>query len=145
MKRAVNILQQENVSFEKEVVAELVSRYFPDWRRVLNELQRHSATGNITSSIFGGVSGDTFAPLVSALKAKNFGAVRKWVGENSDIDSTTLFRQLYDNVSDLVTDNSIPSLILIIADYQYKAAFVADQEINTVACLTNIMSDCNFR
>jgi DNA polymerase III delta prime subunit len=145
MKRAVNILQQENISFEKEVVAELISRYFPDWRRVLNELQRHSATGNITSSIFGGVSGDTFASLVSALKEKNFAAMRKWAGENTDIDSTTLFRQLYDNVSEIVTENSIPSLILVIAEYQYKAAFVADQEINIVACLANIMTECNFR
>ena len=145
MKRTFNILKQENITFDKEVVAELINRHFPDWRRVLNELQRHSGTGNIDSSILNNLSADSYKTLISALKDKNFGTVRKWVGENSDLDSTTLFRHFYDNIVDLVKPESVPNLILTIAEYQFKAAFVADPEINIVAFLTELMVDCNFK
>jgi DNA polymerase III delta prime subunit len=145
MKRAATILQKENVSFEKEVVAELINRHFPDWRRILNELQRHSASGHINSSILASLSSDSYGALVSALKDKNFPAVRKWVGENADVDSQTIFRHLYDNVNEVVTPASVPLLIHTLAEFQYKAAFVADQEINIVACLAEIMLECNFK
>jgi len=145
MKRMFAILQKENVKYDKEVVVEIITRYFPDWRRVLNESQRHSASGSIDSGIFGGVSSDSYKSLADALKGKNFTAMRKWVGEHSDADTTSLFRQLYDNAAELLVPGSIPNLILTIADYQYKAAFVADQEINIVACMTEIMRDCTFK
>jgi len=145
MKRMFAILQKENVKYDKEVVVEIITRYFPDWRRVLNESQRHSASGSIDSGIFGGVSSDSYKSLADALKGKNFTAMRKWVGEHADTDTTSLFRQLYDNAAELLVPGSIPNLILTIADYQYKAAFVADQEINIVACMTEIMRDCDFK
>jgi DNA polymerase III delta prime subunit len=145
MKRVFGILQKENINFDKEVVVEIITRFFPDWRRVLNEIQRHSASGSIDSSIFGGISSDSYKDLVGALKNKNFTAMRKWVGEHSDTDTTSLFRNLYDNAAELLVPGSIPNLILTIADYQYKAAFVADQEINVVACMTEIMRDCTFK
>ena len=145
MKRVMDILQKENVTFEKDVVAEVIGKYFPDWRRVLNELQRHSATGNIGQSVLGGLSGDSYKALLEALKNKNFSAARKWLGENSDLDSATLFRHMYDNISEIVKPESIPYLILHLADYQYKAAFVANPEINLAAFIAQVMSDCEFK
>jgi len=145
MKRISGILDAEGVTYEKPVIAELINRHFPDWRRVLNELQRHSATGNIDKSILGGDSSGNYAPLLVALKEKNFSAARRWVGENPDIDSSTLFRDLYDNISDIVKDNSIGQLILHLAEFQYKSAFVANQEINTAAFVLSIMADCDFK
>jgi DNA polymerase III delta prime subunit len=145
MKRTFKILETEGVTYEKEVVAELINRHFPDWRRVLNELQRHSAKGNIGAGILSGGAGDNIRPLLEALKVKNFPNVRKWVGENVDIDTTTLFRYLYDNISEIVSVQSQPALILKLAEYGYKAAFVADAEINLVACLIEIMVECDFK
>ena len=146
MKRLSSILDKEGIKYDKEVVAEVMIKHFPDWRRVLNELQRHSVTGIIDSSVLGGSAGnDVFNELVLALKNKNFIAARKWIGENSDIDSSTLFRHLYDNINDLVKPNFIPHLILHLAEYQFKAAFVANQEINLAACVASIMSDCEFK
>lgn len=144
MKRIKNILDTEKVQYDDGAVAEVISKYFPDWRRVLNELQRYSATGKIDSGILANLGDESFKTLFSYLKAKSFSAMRKWVGENSDIESHVLFRKIYDNAVQYIKHASIPQLVLIIADYQFKAAFVADPEINVVACLTMIMTECEF-
>jgi DNA polymerase III delta prime subunit len=145
MKRVCSILTSENVEFDKAVIAEIITKHFPDWRRVLNELQRYSATGKIDSGILVNISDESFKKLISYLKNKKFTEMRKWVGENSDMDSSELFRKLYDNASDAMDKQSIPQLVLHLAKYQYQASFVADQEINLVACLTEILADCEFK
>lgn len=144
-KRVLDILKKENVEAEPKAVAALIEKHFPDWRRVLNELQRYSATGKIDTGILVNLSDDNVRDLVKKLKEKNFTEVRKWVGMNSDIESTTFFRKLYDLASEFLKPGSIPQLVLILADYQYKAAFVADQEINLAACLTEIIVECEFK
>jgi len=144
-KRAVEILNQEKVAFDPKVLAALISKYFPDWRRIINELQRYSATGNIDTGILTSFSDESFKTLAQAMRAKNFSEVRKWVGENSDIDQTTMFRKFYDYSVDFLKTNSIPQMVLILADYQYKAAFVADQEINMAACFTELMVECELK
>jgi len=144
MKRIINVLNTERVSFDKSVIAELISKHVPDWRRVLNELQRYSVNGSIDTGIFVNIDNDNFKVLIGYLKSKNFNEMRKWVGENSDTDITALFRKLYDISNDVVKSNSIPELVLILAEYQYKAAFVADHEINIVAAFTRIMIDIEF-
>ena len=144
MKRVRMILTAENVEFDKEAVAGVIMKYYPDSRRVLNELQRYSATGKIDSGILVNVSEESFKKLITYMREKNFTSVRKWVGENSDTDTTELFRKLYDKASEIMAPNSIPQLVLHLANYQYKAAFVADHEINLVACLTEILADCEF-
>lgn len=144
-KRAVDILNQEKVEFDPKVLAALITKYFPDWRRVINELQRYSAIGYIDTGILTSFSDESFKTLTQAMKVKNFSDVRKWVGENSDIDQTIMFRKFYDYAVDFLKTNSIPQMVLIIADYQYKAAFVADQEINMAACFTELMVDCEFK
>ena len=143
--RVKDILSQENITFDKKVVAEFVTKYFPDWRRVINELQRYSATGNIDSGILADTGDGSIKELVSFLRAKSFTEMRKWVAQNNDVDSTTLFRKLYDGASTYLEPRSIPQLVLLLADYQNKAAFVADHEINMVACFTEIMTDCEFK
>jgi len=145
MKRVSGILDAEGITYDKGVIAEVINRHFPDWRRVLNELQRYSATGNIDSRILGSGGSDNYSALLIALKEKNFVTARKWIAENADIDSAALFRNLYDNINDIVKPTSIPQLILHLAEYQYKAAFVANQEINTAACIASIMIDCDFK
>lgn len=144
-KRATQILKQEGVSFDPKVVAQVVSKYFPDYRRVLNELQRYSVSGTIDSGILINISEEIYRELVKLLKEKNFSEVRKWVGKNSDSDSVALFRSLYDSSSNIIEASSIPQLVLILADYQYKAAFVADHELNTMAALTEIMANVKFK
>jgi DNA polymerase III delta prime subunit len=144
-KRAIEILKNENVEFDQKVVAELITKHFPDYRRVLNELQRYAASGKIDAGILVNLSEESFKELVKLLRDKNFTEVRKWVGKNSDVESSFLFRNLYDYSSSVMEPSSIPELILILAGYQYKAAFVVDQEINTMACLTEIMRDCKFQ
>ena len=144
-KRVVGILNNERVEFDKAVVAELINKHVPDWRRVLNELQRYSHNGKIDSGIFINLKEDSIKALVGCLKIKNFTEMRKWVAENADSDSAQLFRALYDYSHDYVKPDSIPQLVLIIADYQYKAAFVADQEINLVAAMTQMMVDVEFK
>jgi len=144
MKRIKHILDTEKVQYDDGAVAEVISKYFPDWRRVLNELQRYSATGKIDSGILANLGDESFKNLFGYLKAKSFSNMRKWVGENSDIESHVLFRKIYDNAIQYIKPASIPQLVLIIGDYQFKAAFVADPEINTVACLTMIMTECEF-
>ena len=144
-KRALMILKTEGVEHDPKVVAELISKHFPDYRRVLNELQRYSVSGKIDSGVLVNVGEESYAALVKGLKAKAFNEVRAWVGKNSDIESTELFRKLYDKSIDLMEPASIPQLVLILAEYQYKAAFVADREINTMAALTEIMAQVKFK
>lgn len=143
-KRVIGILNNEKVEFDKAVVAELVNKHVPDWRRVINELQRYSHNGKIDAGIFVNLGEESFKTLIGFLKAKNFSEIRKWVAENADSDSSSLFRKLYDSAYIHVKPSSIPELVLILADYQYKAAFVADNEINLVAALTQIMVDVEF-
>ena len=144
-KRAVQILKQENIDFDSKVVAEVVAKHFPDYRRVLNELQRYSVSGKIDTGILVNVGEESYKELMKNLRDKNFTEVRKWVGKNSDMDSVGLFRELYDNASTLLEQSSIPQLVITLADYQYKAAFVADHELNTMAALTEIMANCKFK
>lgn len=142
-KRVQNILQSEKVEYDDAVIAELVKKHFPDFRRVLNELQRYSQFGKIDTGILAQIADVSIKEVVKFIAAKDFGALRKWVAMN-DIDGSTLFRKLYDAMYDVMKPTSIPQAVLILADYQYKAAFVADQEINTVACLTELMVNCEF-
>ncbi|CAB5221494.1 HolB ATPase involved in DNA replication [uncultured Caudovirales phage] len=143
-KRVLGILDGNGVKYDKAVVAELIQRHLPDWRRVLNELQRYSVNGTIDTGIFVNLSEDNFKSLVELVKAKNFRDMRKWVGENSDMDSTELFRKFYDSAYTYVKKDSIPDLVLFISRYQYQAAFVADHEINLAAFLTEIMTNVEF-
>jgi DNA polymerase III delta prime subunit len=144
-KRVKNILQTEGIESDLKVVAELITKHFPDYRRILNELQRYSVSGIIDSGILVNLGDESYVELIKNLKAKNFTEVRKWVGKNSDIESTELFRKLYDKAIDYLEQGSIPQLVLILAEYQYKAAFVADREINTMAALTEIMAQLKFK
>ena len=144
-KRVCNILDQESVQYDQKAVIEVITKFFPDWRRVLNELQRYSATGKIDSGILVNFSEENLKGLVELLKAKNFTEVRRWVAENNDLDQTVFFRKLYDTASQYLKPNSIPQLVITLADYQYKAAFVADHEINILACLTEIMAEGDFK
>lgn len=143
-KRVIDILALEQVEFDGKVVAKMVENYFPDFRRIINELQRYGATGKIDSGILAETGDVPIQELVKFIKNKSFTEVRKWVSQNSDIDTSTVFRKLYDTANEKMKSHSIAQLVLILADYQYKAAFVADQEINTVACMTEIMANCEF-
>ena len=144
-KRAVQILKQESIEFDPKVVAELITKHFPDYRRILNELQRYSVSGKIDSGILVNMSQESFKGLVKLLKEKDFPETRKWVAKNSDADTVALFRELYDTATTNIDPVSIPQLVLILADYQYKAAFVADHELNIMAALTEIMAQCKFK
>ena len=144
MKRVRGILETERVQSDDKVVAELIIKFFPDWRRVLNELQRYSATGKIDSGILSSLSDNNFKVLVGHLKSKNFTEMRKWVASNLDNEPVVLFRHIYDHSNTLMNKGSVPQLVLTIADYQYKSAFVADQEVNMVACLTQLMAECEW-
>lgn len=144
-KRVLDILKKENVDADSKAVAGVIEKHFPDWRRVLNELQRYAATGKIDVGILTNLQEDSFKQLTGYLKNKEFSNVRKWVGENSDVDTTTFFRKFYDQSSELMDSPSIAQLVLILAKYQYQSAFVADHEINIAACLTEIMVECTFK
>ena len=144
-KRIVNILGQENITFDQKVVAELVTKHFPDYRRILNELQRYSVSGKIDSGILLNITEESFNDLIKNMKDKNFTEVRKWVAKNSDSDTINIFRQLYTSASAVMEPASIPQLVLILADYQYKAAFVADHELNLMAALTEVMAQCKMK
>lgn len=145
MQRSCAILDTENVSYDKAAVAELLKKHLPDWRRLINELQRYSATGKIDSGILVNTTQESIKLLLEAMKDKNFTQVRKWVGENSDTDTAQLYRMFYDNASTYFQAHSIPQLILILGKYQYQAAFVADHEINNASCLLEIMIDCELK
>ena len=144
-KRVSGILKSENVEFEPQVIAELIGKHFPDYRRILNELQRYSVSGKIDAGILINLGDEAYAELFKNLKNKSFNDVRKWVGKNSDADSTEVFRRLYDKAVEIIDQNSIPQLVLILAEYQYRAAFVADKEINIMAALTEIMGQLKFK
>jgi len=144
-KRLNSILEQEGIEADKKVLAELINKHFPDWRRVLNECQRYSVGGKIDSGILATFSDISVNDLIKNLKEKNFSEVRKWVVTNLDNDTSVLLRRIYDSLNESLVNNSIPAAVLIIAKYQYQVAFVADQEINLLACLTEIMVECNFK
>ena len=143
--RVNEILEKEKIKSDKKVVAELINKHFPDWRRVLNECQRYSVGGEIDSGILASFSDVSINELTKNLKEKNFSEVRKWVNANLDNDTTLLFRRVYDSFYETLVASSIPPAILILAKYQYQVAFVADQEINMLACLTEIMVECTFK
>jgi len=142
-KRVKAILSDEHVKYDQKAVAELITLYFPDFRRIINELQRYSVTGSIDSGILANHSSN-IQDLVGILKSKKFVDMRKWVADHKDMDTAQLYRQLYDNASQYVKPQSIPQLVVTLADYQYKAAFVADHEINNVACMTELMMEVEW-
>jgi DNA polymerase III delta prime subunit len=144
-KRVEWILEQEKVKYEKDVVAAVITKYFPDGRRILNELQRYSVSGIIDKGILASVSDVQIGELIKALKDKDFSSCRKWVTNNLDNDQSRVFRKIYDSLYEELKPQSVPQLVLILAKYQYQAAFVADHEINMIACLTEIMVDCEFK
>jgi len=143
--RAVYILKEQNVSYEDKVLVELITKHFPDFRKLINELQRYSVSGSIDAGILVNVSDENLKTLVTHLKNKEFSDMRKWVVNNLDNDPVKIFRKIYDTLYTNLEPSTIPHAVLIIADYQYKSAFVADQEINLVACLTELMSQVKFK
>ena len=145
MERMFLLLKSEHIEFDKKVLAELIQKYYPDFRRTINELQRYSVRGKIDSGILFSLSEANNKELVKTLKAKKCNDMRKWVVNNIDKEPASLFRGIYDILYEALDSKSVPQAILIIAGYQYKAAFVADQEINMVACLTEIMASCKFK
>ena len=145
MKRVQHILETENVKSDERVVAELINKFFPDWRRCLNELQRYSATGTIDAGILVNLSDTSIKELVSFIKDKDFKSCREWVVHNLDNDPHRVYRRIYDSLSGNVPDSAIPHCVLILGNYSYKSAFVADQEINLLACLTEMMIEVPFQ
>lgn len=146
LKRIIDILTKEKVSYDKSAVIKIVEKYFPDYRRTLNELQRFGSSGSIDAGIISQISDvRNLSELIKSLKEKDFSSMRKWVVINGDIDPTRIFRKIYDGLTDYMKPASIPQCVVILGKYQYQAAFVADQEINLVACLTEIMVDCEMK
>ena len=145
LERLMTILKEEHISADKKVVAELIQRHYPDFRRTINELQRYSVRGKIDSGILVSISEINNKELIKMLKEKRFGDMRKWVVQNLDKDPSSLFSNVYEVLYKHLDPKSVPQAVLTIADYQYKSAFVADQEINLVACLTEIMAQCKFK
>ena len=144
-KRVMEILNENEIKFNEKVVAELINSYFPDWRKVLNELQRYSVSGEIDAGILVNLGDKNIKDLMTMMKKKEFTNVRKWVVDNLDNDSDKLFRSIYDNLYEFVDPSSIPHVVVALGEYQYKAAFVADLEINMMACLTEIMGRAKFK
>ena len=144
MKRMFSILDEEGVSYNKDLIAQLIMKHAPDWRRVINECQRYSIGGQLLSTVLNNEENDNYKILFDALKDKNFKKMRKWVVDNVDVDTAAIFRGIYDRMMDNVAPASVPQLVLILADYQYKDAFVADHEVNIVACMTEIMANVEF-
>ena len=143
--RIKKILQKENIKYDSKVVAELLNKYFPDWRRVLNELQRYSISGQIDSGILVNLSEVSINELMQALKNKEFTTVRKWIVHNLDNDPIRIYRLIYDSLYDCLDHSTIPHAVLVLAEYSYKSAFVADQEINMLACMTELMGQVKFK
>ena len=144
-KRVEWILDKEGVTYDKQVVAAVITKHFPDNRRILNELQRHSVGGSIDKDILASVSDVQLSELVSSIMNKDFASCRKWVTNNVDNDMARIFRSLYDILYEKLKPNSVPQMVLILAKYQYQGAFVADHEINLIACLTELMVVCEFK
>ena len=143
--RILNILKQENISFEEKVIQEVLAKHFPDNRRILNELQRYSATGHIDSGILANLSETSIKELMQLLKDKEFTTIRRWVGRNVDGDVAPMFRKIYDTINQYAKPSSLPQSVVTLADYQYKSAFVADQEVNFMAFLTELMVDTEWQ
>ena len=143
-KRVENILKINGVEYDKQVVSELIMKYNPDWRRILNELQRYSSGGKIDIGILTVMSDESFISLVKMLKKQDFSGIRKWIVDNSDIETSVLYRSLYTHAAKKMPPASIAQMVLILAKYQYQAAFVVDHEINNVACLVELMTDCDW-
>jgi len=144
-KRLQDILDIERIEYDNKVLAELINKHFPDWRRVLNECQRYSVSGSIDAGILATFSDVAVNELVKNLKDKNFAEVRKWIVSNLDNDTSVLLRRIYDSLYESLVPGSVPAAVLVLAKYQYQGAFVADQEINMLACLTEIMVECEFK
>ena len=144
-KRLQEILDSEGIEYDNKVLVELINKHFPDWRRVLNEIQRYSVSGKIDAGILASFSDVAVNELVKNLKTKNFAEVRKWIVSNLDNDTTVLLCRIYDSLYEALVPGSIPAAVLVLAKYQYQGAFVADQEINMLACLTEIMVECEFK
>ena len=145
MKRLTTILEHEGIEYDKKVLAELIIRFAPDWRRVINECQRYSLGGRIDTGILSLLSNSSVNDLIGYLKAKDFKKMRSWVTNNIDTDASSIFRKIYDTMYDTIQPGSIPRSVLILADYQYKNAFVADHELNVVACLTELMAEVEWK
>ena len=145
LERMREILDQEEISYSEAVLAELIMKHFPDFRRVINELQRYSVAGTIDEGILTQLGEVNLKKLVTSMKEKDFTNVRKWVVENLDNDQTQIFRKVYDTLYEYMTPQSIPQAILVLSEYQYKSAFVADQEINLTACLVELMMGCEYK
>jgi DNA polymerase III delta prime subunit len=145
MDRAIYILKEQNIEYEDKALVGLITKHFPDFRKLINELQRYSVSGAIDAGVLVNISDENLKTLTAHLKAKEFGDMRKWVVNNLDNDPVKIFRKIYDSLNTTLQPETIPHAILIIADYQYKSAFVADQEINLVACLTELMSQVKFK
>ena len=145
LKRLENILKQEQIGYENEVLANLIMKYFPDWRRVLNECQRYAIGGTIDAGILVSLSDQNINALIESLKDKNFTNMRKWVANNMDVESRVIYRKIYDAMTDFLQPASIPQVVLILAQYQYYDSFVADHELNVVACMTEIMASAEFK
>ena len=145
MNRCEVILNNEQIHYDKKVVASLIQKFFPDWRRVLNELQRYSASGKIDVGILVNLSENSIKELLTFLKGKEFTNVRRWIVNNLDNDPSRIYRRIYDSLYDNLDGRTIPNAVLVLADYSYKSAFVADQEINLLACMTELMQNCNFK
>lgn len=145
LKSLIGILDAENITYDKKVLAELIIRFAPDWRRVINECQRYSLSGTIDTGILSLLSNNAVNDLIGYLKTKDFKKMRSWVTNNIDTDTSGIFRSIYDSMVDTMEPNSIPRAVLILADYQYKNAFVADHELNVVACLTELMAEVEWR
>lgn len=145
MQRIVSILDKETVPYDKKVLAEVVMRFFPDFRRTINELQRYSVSGKIDVGILSNIKDSVFDELFQSMKSKNFTEVRKWVAANSDADHSQVFRKIYDELVNHIDKSSIPSVVLILAEYQYRMSFSADHEICMAACMAEIMMNAQFR
>jgi DNA polymerase III delta prime subunit len=143
-KRVEWILEQESVAYEKEVIASIITKHFPDNRRILNELQRYAVKGQIDKGILTSIPDANLATLIKSIKEKDFGGARKWVTNNLDNDPNSILRSIYDRLYEFLAPDSIPQAVLILSKYQYQSAFVADQEINMMACLTEFMIECEF-
>ena len=143
--RIEDILNEQNIEYDKRVIAEVINKHFPDWRRILNELQRYSVSGVIDAGMLVDIAEINIKELMQSMKNKEFTNVRKWVVNNLDNDAVRLLRRIYDNLYDYVEGSSIPHVVVVLGEYQYKAAFVADQEINMLACLTEIMARAKFK
>ena len=144
-KRLWDICDLENIKYDDKVLVELIIKFFPDFRRCLNEVQRYGVSGEIDTGLLATLSEEKLTPLIDMLQDKNWSGMRKWVGQNSDQDFNSLYRKVFNTLEQRLEPSSIPACVLLIADYQYKSAFAMDAEINFTACLTEIMSECKFK